>query len=225
MSWDTIDWTPFVLSLKLSALTTVILFAIAIPLVFYLHTYKFPGKSVVRAIITLPMVLPPSVLGFYLLLSFNKDHILGKVWTTVTGKNLAFSFEGILLGSVIYSLPFMINPIYSSLENLSNDFRWVSYSMGKSKWTTYLKVLLPQVRGAIISAVVLSFAHTIGEFGVILMIGGNIPDETRVASIAIYHEMEALRLDTAGVYAGIMLLFSTVVLTTIYSLDKKWLTN
>ncbi len=138
---------------------------------------------------------------------------------------LAFSFEGILLGSIVFSLPFMVNPIVSALESLPSSLKEASYTLGKSGFTTYTKVLLPNIKQAIITAIIMTFAHTIGEFGVILMIGGNIPGETRVASLAIYHELEALNYDVADSYSLILLIFSLSVLLIVYFFQKKFKTD
>lgn len=214
-------WLPLWLSVKLAFLTTTILFIIAVPIVYLLKMIPFRGKSVVKALIALPLVLPPSVLGYYLLLAFRPDSFAGTLWANLFNLRLAFSFEGLLIASVIFSFPFMINPINSALENLSPYLTEASLNLGKSKWKTFINVLLPNVKPSILSAVILSFAHTIGEFGVILMIGGNIPGETRVASIALYHELEAMNYDLANQYALVLLAFSFVVLLIAQLLHRK----
>ncbi|MFY0627237.1 MAG: molybdate ABC transporter permease subunit [Reichenbachiella sp.] len=214
-------WLPLWLSIKLATLTTLFLFLIAIPLVFLLKMYRFRGKSIIQTFIALPLVLPPSVLGYYLLIAFRPDGSTGKIWSFLFNARLAFSFEGLLIASIIFSFPFMINPIVSSLENLPKSLSEASFNLGKSKWQTFTKILLPNIKPSIISASILSFAHTIGEFGVILMIGGNIPGETRVASIALYHELEAMNYELANRYAIILLGFSFLVLLSVQLLRKK----
>lgn len=202
-------------------MTTLILFCLAIPIVYGLSMKKFFGQSIIKVFVALPLILPPSVLGFYLLLAFQPRGTVGTLWNYLFDSRLAFSFEGILIGSIVFSLPFMVNPILSAVENLPHHLTEASYSLGKSKWKTFQKVLLPNVRPSIISSVILTFAHTIGEFGVILMIGGNIPGETRVASIAIFHELESMNYEMANQYATVLLSFSFVVLFLVQYIQKK----
>ncbi|MEP2024963.1 MAG: molybdate ABC transporter permease subunit [Reichenbachiella sp.] len=213
--------TPLWLSCKLAFITTFSLFIIAVPIVYGLSMKKFFAQSIVKVIIALPLILPPSVLGFYLLIALQPNSYLGSFWNMVFDARLAFSFEGILIGSIIFSLPFMVNPILSAIENLPHHLSEASYSLGKTKWQTFHKVLLPNIRPSIISAAILTFAHTIGEFGVILMIGGNIPGETRVASIAIFHELESMNYDMANQYAAVLLVFSFVVLLLVQFIHKN----
>jgi molybdate transport system permease protein len=163
-------------------------------------------------------VLPPTVLGYYLLIAFQPDNILGKL---LGGRSLAFSFTGLVIGSVIFSLPFMMNPIFSALENLPNNLKDAAFTLGKSKRTTFYKVIIPNIKPSIWIGAVMSFAHTIGEFGVVLMIGGNIPGRTRVASIAIYNEVDKMNYNAANFYAAILLLFSLVVLFGLYSYQQQ----
>lgn len=212
---------PLWLSSRLALTTTLLLFALAIPVVYGLSMKRFIGKSILKALIALPLILPPSVLGFYLLLAFRPNSILGKFWNSVFDTRLAFSFEGILIASIIFSFPFMVNPVLSAIENLPQNLSEASYSLGKTKWQTFFHVLLPNVRPSIISAAILTFAHTIGEFGVILMIGGNIPGETRVASIAIFHELESMNYEMANQYATVLLGFSFIVLLLVQLIQKN----
>jgi len=191
-------------------------------LVFFIHHFNFILKNLVKSLVTLPLVLPPSVLGYYLLVSFQQNALLGSWFEVIFNVQLAFSFEGILLGSVIFSLPFMVNPILSALDNLPASLEEASFTLGKSRFATYTQVILPNVKPAIFTSLILTFAHTIGEFGVILMIGGNIPGETRVASLAIYHELEALNYDLANSYSLILLVFSLTVLLVVYYFQKRF---
>lgn len=214
-------WLPLWLSAKLALFTTGLLFAVGLPLTYGLSAFNFKLKPIVKSLITLPIILPPSVMGFYLLVAFNPQSIVGQFWETIFDVRLAFSFTGILIASVIFSLPFMINPILSAIENLPTNMTEASFSLGKSKWETFKHVWLPNVKPSIISASILTFAHTIGEFGVILMIGGNIPGETRVASIAIFHELEAMNYDNANLYALILLLFSFLILVAVQMIQKQ----
>lgn len=207
---------PFVLSLKLAATTICLLLFLAIPMVYFVHLKSGRFRPLFKSLISLPLVLPPTVLGYYLLVGFQSDRWLGTIWEGIFGQQLAFSFPGLVLGAMIFSLPFLLNPILSALEGLPTSYTEAAYVMGKSPWQTYWRVLLPNVRQSIIVGGVMAFAHTIGEFGVVLMIGGNIPNETRVASIAIYQEVEALRYDQANIYALSLLLFSFLVLMIVY---------
>ena len=212
---------PLLLSLKLAVFTTAILFLISIPLCFVMILKKFRGKSLIKSVFMLPLVLPPSVLGYYLLLAFRPNGMVGNLWNAVFDERLAFSFQGILIASLIFSCPFMINPLITALESLPQNMMEASYSLGKSKWKTFIKVLVPNITPTVISASVLTFAHTIGEFGVILMIGGNIPGETKVASIAVYHELEAMNYEMAGQYALILLGFSFLVIFIVQVIQKR----
>ena len=196
--------TTMVLTFKLALVTTAILLIIGIPLASFLVFSKMRFKSVAETIVSMPLVLPPSVLGFYLLLAFSPASALGEFLTSHDIR-LAFSFEGLVIGSVLFSLPFMVHPIQSALSQVPKSIFEASYTLGKSKLQTMLRVILPMIKHGIISGSVLAFAHTVGEFGVILMIGGNIPDETRVASIAIYDEVESLNYAMAHQYAFTLL--------------------
>lgn len=208
------------LTFKLAAVTTVILLIIAIPLAAFLVFGKMRFKSVIETVVSMPLVLPPSVLGFYLLLAFSPASGLGS-FLTEHGIRLAFSFEGLVIGSVLFSLPFMVHPIQSALAQVPPSIFEAAYTLGKSKFTTMQKVILPSIRHGLISGIVLAFAHTVGEFGVILMIGGNIPGETRVASIAIYDEVESLNYAMAHQYALTLFAVTFAILLLVYTLNKK----
>lgn len=211
-----IPWSPFLLSTKLASITTVILFLLSIPLVYFVYFYSRNSKPFLKAFISLPLVLPPTVLGYYLLLLLRPEGWLGQLGQDWFNTRLVFSFPGLVIGSIIFSLPFMVNPVLSALESLPDTYREAAYTLGKSRWSTLLHVLLPNVKDSLWVGAVMTFAHTIGEFGVILMIGGSIPDRTRVASIAIYNEVEMLNYDNANVYAATLLLFSFTVLILVY---------
>ncbi len=208
------------LTFKLAAVTTLILLAIGIPLAAFLVFSRMKFKSIIETIVSMPLVLPPSVLGFYLLLAFSPASTLGS-FLTEHGIRLAFSFEGLVIGSVLFSLPFMVHPIQSALTQVSPSIFEASYTLGKSKLETMMKVILPSIRHGLISGIVLAFAHTVGEFGVILMIGGNIPGETRVASIAIYDEVESLNFALAHQYALTLFAVTFAILLLVYTLNKK----
>jgi len=171
----------------------------------------------------MPLVLPPTVLGFYLLVVFSPTSAVGSFLNDTLGVQFLFSFEGLVLASIFYSLPFMVHPIQSGLTNLPRAFSEASYMLGKSKFTTLRKVLLPNIKPSLITGVVLSFAHTLGEFGVVLMIGGSIPGKTKVASIAIYDEVEALNYDLANTYSIMLLVISFLILLLVYSINGGYL--
>lgn len=213
----------FWISVKLASLTTLILFAIGIPLAYYLTYSKLRFKVVLQALISMPLVLPPSVLGFYLLLAFSQNYWFGSFLNNYFDVQLAFTFAGILIGSVIFNLPFMVNAIQNGFSNLPTSLKDASYTLGKSRLTTIIRVLIPNIKPAIITGICLTFAHTIGEFGVILMIGGNIPGKTRVASLAVYDEVQALNFDMANKYAIFLFLFSFVILLIVYSINREFM--
>lgn len=211
-----IELEPFWLTLKLALITTLILLIIAIPLAWWLGYRKNNFKSVIEAIVSLPLVLPPSVIGFYLLLAFSPNYAFGNFLEKYFNVQLAFSFPGLVIASVIYSLPFMVHPIHAGFVSLPPNLREASYSLGKTKWQTLWYVLLPNIKSSLLSAIVLSFAHTIGEFGVVLMIGGNISGQTKVASIAIYDEIQSMNYAAANTYAMILFIVSFIILLTLY---------
>jgi molybdate transport system permease protein len=216
-----IELAPLWLTLKLALSTTLILFIIAVPLANWLTRDKSVFKVVVQTIVSMPLVLPPTVIGFYLLLAFSPANAFGHWLEEWFNIRLVFSFSGLLIASVIYSFPFMVHPIQSGLSSLSPSLKEASYSLGKTKWQTLFKVLLPNIKPSLLTGIVLTFAHTVGEFGVVLMIGGNIPNKTRTASIAIYDEVDAFHYHSANVYAGILLVLSFVILLILYSFNRK----
>ena len=198
------DLTPIWLSLRLALITTLILLAFGVPIAYWLSKKSSWFKLVVEALITMPLVLPPSVLGFYLLLAFSPNNGLGKWLNKAFDIHLVFSFEGLILASVIYSLPFMISPLKSAFSHLPSSIAEASYTMGKSRTQTLFKILIPNISGSILTASVLTFAHTLGEFGVVLMIGGNIPNQTKVASIAIFDAVEQMDYASANYYSALL---------------------
>jgi molybdate transport system permease protein len=210
-------WEPFWLTIKLAVITTIFLYLIGIPIAYYLAYSKIRFKSILEAVIAMPLVLPPSVLGFYFLLAFSRDGFLGAFWNDVFGHQLAFHFDGLVIGSIIFSLPFMVHPLLSGFKAVEKSQIEAAYTMGKNRFQTLLKVILPSMKPSIITGGVIAFAHTVGEFGVVLMIGGNIDNETKVASIAIYNEVEALNYTTAHVYSLILFAFSFVILWLVYT--------
>ena len=210
------------LTIKLAVSTTVILAIIGLPFSYWLTYTRIKLKPLVEALVSMPMVLPPSVIGYYMLVVYSPRNWFGSWLEQVFSIRLAFSFEGILIASVIFSLPFMVQPLHNGLRALPDSLREASFTMGKSKLITFFRVLLPNIKSSIITAVALTFAHSIGEFGIVLMVGGNMPGETRVASIAIYDEVQSLNFEAANRYALILFLVSLLLLTTIYSVNKKY---
>ena len=216
-----IETAPIFLTLKLAFLTTLILFFISIPVARWLSQKKNIFKTTAEVVVSLPLVLPPTVIGFYLLLAFSPTGAFGKWLESYFDIRLAFSFGGLLIGSVIYSLPFMVHPILSGLASLPASLEEASYSLGKTKTQTLFKVILPNIKPSLLTGIVLTFAHTIGEFGVVLMIGGNIPGRTNVASIAVYDEVEALNYHNANIYAAILVGISVIILFLLYLSNRK----
>lgn len=216
-----IDWSPIWLTTKLAVITTAILFVISIPISYWLANSKSRLKIIAEASISLPFVLPPSVLGFYLLIAFSPASGFGKFIEEYFNIRLVFSFSGLIVASILYSMPFMINPILSGLKNVPISLQEAAFTLGKSKTTTLLKVLLPNIRPALLTGIVMTFAHTIGEFGVVLMIGGSIPNETKVVSIAVYDEVQAMNYHHANVYAGVLFAFTFLILLGVYWINSK----
>ena len=220
---DVAFWQTLGLTFQLAAITTLILLLVGIPLAYYLANTQSKIKPILEAFISMPLVLPPTVLGFYLLILLTPEKPLGSWLLETFNLRLVFSFTGLVLGSIIYSLPFMVHPIQSGLENLPRSYSEAAYTLGKSKTETLFKVLLPNIKPALLTGIVLSFAHTVGEFGVVLMIGGNIPNETKVASIAIYDEVEGLNYAVANQYALVLFLFSFMILLVVYLMNRHGL--
>jgi molybdate transport system permease protein len=214
------DLTPIWLTLKLATITTLLLLAIGLPVSWWLSKGRSFFKIVIEAIITMPLVLPPSVLGFYLLLAFSPQRGAGKWLLQTFNIQFVFSFPGLVLASVIYSMPFMIGPLKSALQQLPVSLSQASYSLGKTKWQTFINVLIPNVKPSLLTAIVLTFAHTLGEFGVVLMIGGNIPNVTRVASIAVYDSVEQMDYASANQYSLILFSITFVMVLAVFIFNK-----
>ena len=210
------DWTPLFLTFELALITTIILVLLSVPIAYWLAFSNSKIKPVIEALVSMPLVLPPTVLGFYLLVAFSPSNSFGNWLDTWFGLRLIFSFEGLVFASIIYSLPFMVHPLQAGLSQVPKSIIEASYVLGKSKITTLIKVLLPNIKPSILTGLVLTFAHTIGEFGVVLMIGGNIPGQTKVASIAIFDEVEALNYGAANQYSFILFAISFTILLLVY---------
>ena len=215
------DFSPFYLSFKLAFISTLILLVFCVPLAYFLSRVSFKGKSVIEAIISLPLVLPPSVLGFYILVFLSPYSTIGSFFEEHFGIRLVFNFTGLVIASCIYSLPFMFAPLLGAFNSLPKNIIEASYTLGKGRITTMLKIALPNIKPSLLNAIIISFAHTLGEFGVVLIIGGSLSRETKVASIAIYEATEMLDCTTAHIYSGIMLAISFFVLFCVYFLTKK----
>ena len=209
------------LSFKLAFITSFILFFIGIFIAYLLSFVKFPFKFVLQTIVALPLVLPPSVLGFYLLMLFSPSNFLGKFLKDYFNISLVFSFEGLVFASLIFSLPFMVNPLQSAFSSISKNLLDASYTLGKGKLYTLFRVILPNSKVGIFTALAMSFAHTIGEFGVVMMIGGHKQGETLVASIAIYDELEILNYTLAHQYAFVLFALSFIILLSLFFANKK----
>ncbi|MBC7400486.1 MAG: molybdate ABC transporter permease subunit [Mucilaginibacter sp.] len=214
------DLSPIWLTLKLAAITTLLLLLVGVPIAWWLSKGRSFFKTLIEAIITMPLVLPPSVLGFYLLLAFSPQHGLGKWLQDSFDVQFVFSFKGLVLASFIYSMPFMIGPIKSALQQLPASLTQASYTLGKSPWQTFKSVLLPNIKPSLLTAIVLTFAHTLGEFGVVLMIGGNIPNVTRVASIAVYDSVERMDYAAANNYSLILFAITFVMVISVFIFNK-----
>ncbi|RLA83836.1 MAG: molybdate ABC transporter permease subunit [Epsilonproteobacteria bacterium] len=216
-----IEFAPFILSFKLASITTIILFIISLPLAWYLSQTKSKIKPVLEAITALPIVLPPSVLGFYILVVLSQNSPVGSFFQEVFDISLVFNFTGLVVASCFYSLPFMVQPMQSGFESINKNMLEASYISGKSKLETILKVALPNIKPAVMTAIIITFAHTVGEFGVVLMVGGSIPEETKVASVAIYEMVEIMDYKGAHIYSAIMVVMSFVVLLSVYIFNHK----
>jgi molybdate transport system permease protein len=215
-----VDWQAVLLSARLAALTTVILLVVAVPLAAWLTWTRRRWAVVVEAVVALPLVLPPTVLGYYLLVALGAQSPLGRLWQDLTGSTLAFTFSGLLIASVLYSLPFAVQPLLAAFAGVDRRLLEASAVLGRGRAGTLLRVALPLSKAGVATAAVLTFAHTVGEFGVVLMVGGSIPGETRTVSIAVYDSVQAFDYASAARTSLLLLAFSLVVLTTMYALQR-----
>ncbi|MBC47320.1 MAG: molybdate ABC transporter permease subunit [Thiotrichales bacterium] len=217
-----LDISAIIVTIKLALLSTAILILIGTPLAWWLSQTKFKFKVVFEAIIALPLILPPTVLGFYLLVTLGSNGPIGKLLESLGGSSIAFTFSGLVVGSVIYSLPFVVQPLQNSFSSIGRQSLEVAATLGASKLDRFFTVAIPLARSGFITAAVLGFAHTVGEFGVVLMIGGNIPDETGVLSIAIYDHVEAMEYGQAHLLAGGLLITSFLMLIFVYIFNRHF---
>lgn len=216
------DLSALLVTIKLASITTVILILVGTPIAWWLSQTRFKFKAVIEAIIALPLILPPTVLGFYLLMTLGTNGPIGNFLESLGGSSIAFTFTGLVVGSVIYSLPFVVQPLQNSFGSIGKQPMEVAATLGASKLDCFFTVAVPLARSGFITASVLGFAHTVGEFGVVLMIGGNIPGETGVLSIAIYDHVEAMEYGQAHLLAGGLLVLSFVMLLVVYIFNRRF---
>jgi molybdate transport system permease protein len=215
------DWTAVALSLRLAVIVAIVLLAIALPLAYWITFSRWRGKFLVEAVVALPLVLPPTVLGFYVLVGIGSRSPVGRLWERWTGHGLAFTFEALVLASILYSLPFAVQPIAAAFAQLDASLLEASATLGATRWRTFTRIIVPLSIPGIVAGGVLSFAHTIGEFGVVLMVGGNLPGVTRTISIAVYDQVQSLEYGAANETALALLVFSFVVLAVVYALMRR----
>jgi len=215
------DWQAFWLTTRLAVLVAACLMVIGLPIAYWIAYSRWRWKFLAEAVVALPIVLPPTVLGFYVLVALGPRSPLGHGWERLTGHTLAFTFEGLMIGSIIYSLPFAVQPFAASFAAVDARLIAASAILGASKWRTFFHVILPLSLSGLVTGVALSFAHTMGEFGVVLMVGGNIPGVTRTVSIAIYDQVQALEYGAANITALILLAMSFAILSMVYALNRK----
>lgn len=215
------DWEALRLSLLLGLLTVVLLLPIAVAAGWWLATTRVRGRAAIEAALTLPLVLPPTVIGFYLLVGMGPESPVGRAWTTLFGSALVFSFEGILIASVLVNLPFAVQPAQRAFENVGQDLRDAAATCGHSRWRTIRRIELPLAWPGIVTGAVLAFAHTLGEFGVVLMVGGSIPGETRTLALSIYDRVQAFDNPSAARMAAVLMAISLVAVTASFMLGSK----
>ncbi len=215
------DWQAFGLTIRLALLVSLVLVVIGLPIAYRLAFSRWRWKFLIEAIIAMPLVLPPTVLGFYLLIAMGSRSPLGRWWQAITGHPLAFSFEGLVIGSIIYSLPFAVQPFTAAFAAVDSRLLAASATLGVGRLRTFFRVIVPLSIPGLITGIALSFAHTMGEFGVVLMVGGNIPGITRTVSIEIYDRVQAFDFAAAHQTAAALLLLSFVILSLVYGLNRK----
>jgi molybdate transport system permease protein len=221
MSIPEMDWNPMWLSMQLAGLTVVVLLVVGTPLAWWLAFTKSRFRTLIEAVVALPLVLPPTVLGFYLLVALGPQGLVGGIWKTMTGSALSFTFTGLVIASSIYSLPFVVQPLHGAFEALGKQPLEAAWSLRASKWDAFFTVASPMAFRGYLTALVLGFSHTLGEFGVVLMVGGNIPGVTKVLSIAIYDHVEVLEYTQAHILSASLLIFSFLILTIVYTVNRR----
>ena len=218
---NVMDWTPLWLTLQLAGVTVVVLLLVGTPLAWWLAFTGSRFRTLVEAVVALPLVLPPTVLGFYLLVALGPHGLIGGPWKDLTGSALSFTFTGLVIASTLYSLPFVVQPLHGAFEAVGKKPLEAAWSLGASKLDAFFTVASPMAVRGYLSAVVLGFAHTLGEFGVVLMVGGNIPGVTKVLSIAIYDHVEVLEYTQAHVLSAALLIFSFLILAIVYTVNRR----
>jgi molybdate transport system permease protein len=216
-----IDWQAFRLTIELALVVSAILFVVGLPLAYWIAFSRWRWKFLVEAMVALPIVLPPTVLGFYVLVALGSRSPLGRWWQSLTGHTLAFTFTGLVIGSILYSLPFAVQPFTASFSSVDRKLLAASATLGASPLRSFLRIVIPLSIPGLVTGVVLAFAHTMGEFGVVLMIGGNIPGVTRTVSIGIYDQVQASNYAAANAMALLLLVFCFAVLTVVYGLNRR----
>ncbi len=215
------NWQALALTFKLAAIVAGVLVAIGVPIAYWITYSRCRWKFLLEAVVALPLVLPPTVLGFYVLIALGSRSPLGHWWESLTGHTLAFTFEGLVIGSILYSLPFAVQPFAASFDAVDRRLLAASAILGAGRLRTFFRVILPLSISGVVTGLALSFAHTVGEFGVVLMIGGNIPGVTRTASIFVYDQVQALDYSSANATAVALLVFAFVVLSVVYALNRR----
>jgi molybdate transport system permease protein len=215
------DWQAFWLTVRLAILVAAALVVLGLPIAYWLTYSRWRWKFLAEAVVALPIVLPPTVLGFYVLVALGPRSPLGRWWQTFTGHTLAFTFEGLVIGSILYSMPFAVQPFAASFAAVDHRLIKASSTLGASSLRTFFRVILPLSVPGLVTGIALSFAHTMGEFGVVLMVGGNIPGLTRTVSIDIYDQVEAFNYAAANRTAAVLLAISFIVLSLVYALNRR----
>jgi molybdate transport system permease protein len=215
------DWQAFWLTIRLAVLVAVVLVVLGMPVAYWITFSRWQWKFLAEALVALPIVLPPTVLGFYVLLALGPRSPLGRWWQLLTGHSLAFTFEGLVIGSIIYSLPFAVQPFAASFSAVDPKLLAASATLGASRWRTFFRIIVPLSVPGVVTGVALSFAHTLGEFGVVLMVGGNIPGVTRTVSIDIYDQVQQLNYASANQTALVLVVMAMAILSAVYALNRR----
>jgi molybdate transport system permease protein len=215
------NWEALITTLELASCTSIVLLIVGLPVSYWVAFSKWKWKFLVEAVVALPLVLPPTVLGFYVLVAIGPQSPFGRWYASLAGHGLPFTFEGLVIASALYSLPFTVQPIAAAFQSVERKYIEASWMLGASPFETFFRVIIPQAWAGVLTGFILSFAHTMGEFGVVLMVGGNIPGVTRTVSIAIYDDVQALNYSSAGTTSVVLLISSFVILSIVYSLNRK----
>jgi molybdate transport system permease protein len=215
------NWLALITTLELALCTSVLLMIVGLPISYWVAFSKWRWKFLVEAVVALPLVLPPTVLGFYVLVAMGPQSPLGVWYERLVGNGLPFTFEGLVIASTLYSLPFAVQPLAAAFRSVDRKYIEASWMLGASTMETFFRIIIPQAWAGVLTGFVLSFAHTMGEFGVVLMVGGDIPGVTRTLSIAIYDDVQALNYSSAGVTSAVLLITSFLILSVVYSVNRK----